>query len=291
MNILEKEHDYKEEHFDFIQQALRIICLHYGAALFYTSTHRPRTTALLRAYILSRLLHSTHSSAPMSARFPFNYRAQIIERDTIMIPAGWDSWGKVQALREDFECRVMADAWQIDESNSTEAAENGLHAIYRKRVRDTTATIKSVATKEPVVAEDEQEFLARLREMLQSSSITEKTSAHSISTTTTTTTTTTASTSTLLGRLPFTVGEAGGEQRSEANDNPMSRLTELAHSRLMSSSANSATSPTSASSPPSQNEVLASFFQSLLTKKSGSSAASSRAKKVAESLARTKNNQ
>ncbi len=34
---LEKDYDYKEEHFDFIQQHLRKFGLQYGRALFYTS--------------------------------------------------------------------------------------------------------------------------------------------------------------------------------------------------------------------------------------------------------------
>ncbi|KAI9597016.1 dynein light intermediate chain-domain-containing protein [Syncephalis fuscata] len=172
MNVLEKEHDYKEDQFDFIQQTLRTICSYYGAGLFYTSTHRPKTFALLRAYLLNRLTYSnginnTNATALMSARFPFPYRAQVVDRDIIMIPAGWDSWGKIQILRDGFDCRQMADAWEMDEAKDQHKGENGLHTLYQGQVRDMTAAIKSVVVKEAEEAEDEQEFLGKHIEVLR----------------------------------------------------------------------------------------------------------------------------
>jgi dynein light intermediate chain 1 len=37
MADLERDYDYKEEHFDFIQKWVRKFCLQFGASLFYTS--------------------------------------------------------------------------------------------------------------------------------------------------------------------------------------------------------------------------------------------------------------
>jgi dynein light intermediate chain 1 len=86
--------------------------------------------------------NNSNANALMSARFSFPYRAQVVDRDIIMIPAGWDSWGKIQILRDGFDCRQMADAWEMDEDNPQRDEEHGLHGIYQTQVRDMTAAIK-----------------------------------------------------------------------------------------------------------------------------------------------------
>ncbi|KAJ3049472.1 hypothetical protein HK097_009531, partial [Rhizophlyctis rosea] len=118
---LERERDYKEDQFDFIQQSLRTVCLKYGAALFYTSTHRPQTLTNLRSYVLHRLIGTpaTYSSAVSSvggqslqlvtpSSFAFDLRARVLDRDTVLVPSGWDSWGKIRVLREGFDCEGMS---------------------------------------------------------------------------------------------------------------------------------------------------------------------------------------
>ena len=69
MSDLEKDFDYKEEHFDFIQQAVRKFCLQYGASLFYTSVKEDKNCDLLYKYLVHRIYH-----------FPFKvgYQATII---------------------------------------------------------------------------------------------------------------------------------------------------------------------------------------------------------------------
>lgn len=44
---LEKEHDYTDEHLDFMQQWIRKFCLQHGAALFYTSAKEDKNCDLL----------------------------------------------------------------------------------------------------------------------------------------------------------------------------------------------------------------------------------------------------
>ena len=51
MSVLEKQHDYKEEAFDFIQQAIRKFCLSYGASLFYVSAKINKNCDLLYKYL------------------------------------------------------------------------------------------------------------------------------------------------------------------------------------------------------------------------------------------------
>lgn len=52
---LEKEFDYREEHFDFIQQHIRHFCLHFGAALVYTSVKEDKNCDLFLKYAEHRL--------------------------------------------------------------------------------------------------------------------------------------------------------------------------------------------------------------------------------------------
>ena len=47
MSTLEKDFDYKEEHWDFIQSNIRKFCLQYGAGLFYTSVKEDKLLSLL----------------------------------------------------------------------------------------------------------------------------------------------------------------------------------------------------------------------------------------------------
>lgn len=55
MSDLEKDFDYKDEHFDFIQQAVRKFCLQYGASLFYTSVKEDKNCDLLYKYLVHRI--------------------------------------------------------------------------------------------------------------------------------------------------------------------------------------------------------------------------------------------
>uniref|UniRef100_A0A673A865 Dynein light intermediate chain n=1 Tax=Sphaeramia orbicularis TaxID=375764 RepID=A0A673A865_9TELE len=68
VSVLEKEHDYREEHFDFIQSHIRRFCLHYGAGLIYTSVKEEKNLDLYQ----------------------------------INFPSGWDNEKKIGILHENF---------------------------------------------------------------------------------------------------------------------------------------------------------------------------------------------
>ncbi|KAK0548636.1 hypothetical protein OC846_004395, partial [Tilletia horrida] len=150
MGKLERDRDFKEEQFDYIQQVLRTVCLKYGAALFYTSHTRPQSFDVLRSYLLHRLfppapvsgagVTGTDIAGARSANgpgaaattiaavaaagsaggaaavsFPFTHRAATLaERETLLVPTGWDSWGKINALREGFDCKGWGLGWDFD---------------------------------------------------------------------------------------------------------------------------------------------------------------------------------
>lgn len=111
-----------------------------GAAVFYTSQTLPSSYAKLRQYILHRLFAApastalatnasanpttpTSSSRPAApapiatsarASFPFPHRANVVDRDQVLVPAGWDSWGKIKIMRERFDCEQAGEGWEAD---------------------------------------------------------------------------------------------------------------------------------------------------------------------------------
>ncbi|XP_056382073.1 cytoplasmic dynein 1 light intermediate chain 2 [Hyla sarda] len=134
VSVLEKEHDYRDEFFDFIQSHIRSFCLQYGAALIYTSVKEEKNLDLLYKYIV----HKTYG-------FHFNMPALVVEKDAVFIPAGWDNEKKIGILHENFTSVKPEDAFE--------------NLIVKPPVR------KLVHDKE-VAAEDEQVFLMKQQSFL-----------------------------------------------------------------------------------------------------------------------------
>ncbi|KAJ3161963.1 hypothetical protein HDU86_005661 [Geranomyces michiganensis] len=159
---------YKEEQFDFIQQTLRTICLKYGAGLVYTSTHLPDTLETLRSYVFDIMLSTPPdtSTAHQTIKSPYGTprKAQIVERDNVFVPAGWDSWAKINILRPGFDCAAIANDSAEDghKPYATSSAKN----IYQS-VIEVPPIQQSYTTEAAVIAENEQTFLERHLELLQ----------------------------------------------------------------------------------------------------------------------------
>ncbi|KAI9361134.1 dynein light intermediate chain-domain-containing protein [Pilaira anomala] len=164
-NTLEQTLDYKDEQFDFIQQTLRCICMKFGAALFYTSTLQPYTFHNLRQYILHRLLTTSTKS------YPFQLKAQVVERDAVLVPAGWDSWGKLRVLRDGFDCESVHQGWESDMDAVTDRQQPGSHGArgnYEEIISNPNVSEQPLNNiSPPVTCEDEQAFLERHFETLQ----------------------------------------------------------------------------------------------------------------------------
>lgn len=92
ISTLEKDYDYTEETFDFIQQAIRKFCLQYGASLFYVSAKVNKNCDLLHKYIAHRIYD-----------LPFKFPASVVERDAIFVPAGWDDKKKISILYDNIK--------------------------------------------------------------------------------------------------------------------------------------------------------------------------------------------
>ena len=131
-----------EERTDGVMQVLRTICLKCrssyllqrksdiddlnltdGAALFYT-TPVPSTLQVLRQYALhllfmppapsANMATSSEVQAPVRKIFPFTHKPNTLDRDRIVVPAGWDSWGKITVLREGFDAKMWGEVWERD---------------------------------------------------------------------------------------------------------------------------------------------------------------------------------
>ncbi|EJD01545.1 uncharacterized protein FOMMEDRAFT_126556 [Fomitiporia mediterranea MF3/22] len=136
-----------EEQTDGIMQVLRVICLKYGAALFYT-TQTPQTLHNLRQYSLHMLFVpaapspglATESAAHYRNPFPFTEKPNILDRDRILVPIGWDSWGKIAVLRDGFDAKMWGEAWDNDLQSDVDAegkgAERGARSLYSDLVPD-----------------------------------------------------------------------------------------------------------------------------------------------------------
>ncbi|KAJ5573981.1 uncharacterized protein N7459_008408 [Penicillium hispanicum] len=101
---LEKDHGWHEEQFDFILQFLRTILLKHGASLIYTTP--------FLANSLQSLIHSSLGIHSLLKRQSLKHN--VIDRDKILVPANWDSWGKIRIIREGFDMEGASTAWSIE---------------------------------------------------------------------------------------------------------------------------------------------------------------------------------
>jgi dynein light intermediate chain 1 len=124
--------------------------------LFYT-TPLPTTLQVLRQYALHLLFtppapppglaSGTDAVAPIRNPFPFHHKSNTLDRDRIVVPAGWDSWGKIAVMREGFEARLWGEAWERDLDASGETADDlGAKKLFAALVPDRDAKVCYVFT-------------------------------------------------------------------------------------------------------------------------------------------------
>lgn len=116
-----------------------------GAALFYT-TPVPANLQVLRQYVLHLLfmppapspgmVTSTEVQAPVRKIFPFSHKPNTLDRDRIVVPAGWDSWGKIAVLRDGFDAKMWGEAWERDLEADESSGESGAKRAYANLVPD-----------------------------------------------------------------------------------------------------------------------------------------------------------
>ncbi|CAB4486647.1 dynein light intermediate chain [Rhizophagus irregularis] len=284
-SYLERELDYKEERFDYIQQCLRTICLKYGAALFYTTTRLPETFTNLRQYILHRLLGFRPTSSDTKSAFAFNIKANYVERDRVLVPAGSDSWRVIKFLKEGFDCNELLQGWNLDMGEKSSSEEDtgekiSARKVYEEEIIAHEDLDKPLSVQTTIEAEDEQEFFQRHFDTLQRAN-SERPPPPSV-----------------VGPMAapsYSYGDIGADIPDLDNSLPKAPPRTSPNPQVKNplqppntTITNGTTAPPSNGSAPNpnpnpsqnnnQNEVLANFFQNLLSKKTtttGPSATSS----------------
>ncbi|EHA24014.1 hypothetical protein ASPNIDRAFT_181494 [Aspergillus niger ATCC 1015] len=113
---LEKDHGWHEEQFDFILQFMRTLLLKHGASLIYTTP--------FLANSLQSLIHSSLGIHSLLKRQSLKHN--VIDRDKILVPSNWDSWGKIRIIREGFDMEGISTAWSIEIQDPPEPLTNGV---------------------------------------------------------------------------------------------------------------------------------------------------------------------
>ncbi|KAM3173472.1 hypothetical protein ACTXT7_012441 [Hymenolepis weldensis] len=146
--------------FDAIELKLRQIAYNVGACLIYTSARNGTNINLLRKYLCHRLL---------AEEFPIS--AQTAETESIFIPAGWESQGKLDTLARSMpeELRIFPSkpsrSQRISLCNSARGFKSP-HSRYR--------STDSQKEEKLIEAEEEQSFFTRMLNKLKASKSGEK---------------------------------------------------------------------------------------------------------------------
>ncbi|KAI1915647.1 hypothetical protein LOZ61_001579 [Ophidiomyces ophidiicola] len=175
---LEKDHGWREEEFDFILQFMRTVLLKHGSSLIYTTP------------FLSNSLHSLiHSSLGIHSLLKRqSLKHNVIDRDKILVPSNWDSWGKIRIIREGFDMEGVGTAWSIEIQESISPSTDGDEAtisepnpedaitavaMYEQTIHDPkqsmaiARTAQSDDSKLEIEAVDTQTFLTEQLQLLE----------------------------------------------------------------------------------------------------------------------------
>lgn len=81
-----------------------------GASLIYSAPYLANS--------LQSLIHSSLGIHSLLKRQSLKHN--VIDRDKILVPANWDSWGKIRIIREGFDMEGVSTAWSIEIQDSSE---------------------------------------------------------------------------------------------------------------------------------------------------------------------------
>jgi dynein light intermediate chain 1 len=106
---------------------------------------------------LQTLVHASLGIRSLLKRAPL--RHNVIDRDKIVVPPNWDSWGKIRVLRDGFDVESVSEGWSIDlnqpstkwkpkengtgegetyDAIGTSGPEGSAVAMYEEQVQDTS---------------------------------------------------------------------------------------------------------------------------------------------------------
>lgn len=192
VETLEKERGYRESHFDYILQFLRTVLLKHGAGLIYTMPNQP---GQLQPLIHNLLDISSVIPVTGKEKSERSLKHNVVDRERVLVPPAWDSWGKIRVLREGFDVEGISRAWsveiqtpspsqatQIPTSDNTDAdvtagaeefesvnddeEENSTVALYEQQIQD-PAPANTTPPKLEIECTPDQTFLASQSERLE----------------------------------------------------------------------------------------------------------------------------
>jgi len=161
IEMLERDHGWQEDQFDFLMQWLRTVLLKHGASLVYTATFDSNN--------VRTLLHSSLSIQSLLKRDIAKHN--VIDRDKILVPPNWDSWGKIRILKEGFDPETLGEAWSTEIQQAPEKTldftmsnpdENSAVAIFESTLPapPQTSTNPNTSTEITVTVPSVQDFLS-----------------------------------------------------------------------------------------------------------------------------------
>jgi dynein light intermediate chain 1, cytosolic len=177
---LERDYGWGEDQFDFLMQWLRCVLLKHGSSLVYTASFDPNN--------VRTLIHSSLSIHSLLKREVAKHN--IVDRDKILVPPNWDSWGKIRILKDGFDPEAVANSWSVeiqdspeeqfdtppptqDESKPTtsspEDTDSAVH-LYETTLRHPTSSLPSLqprSTEDTVSVPTVQEFLQTQYDVLE----------------------------------------------------------------------------------------------------------------------------
>ncbi|KAH6683722.1 dynein light intermediate chain [Plectosphaerella plurivora] len=130
MELLEKSQGWKEADFDQVLQYIRTSLLRHGSSLIYTTPNIPSP--------LPSLVHSCLGITSLLKRQPLKHN--VIDRDKILVPPNWDSWGKIRVLRDGFDVEASSLGWSHDiqgDLASPAMTTEGLNVMAKARAAGT----------------------------------------------------------------------------------------------------------------------------------------------------------
>ncbi|KAL9637906.1 MAG: hypothetical protein Q9164_001901, partial [Protoblastenia rupestris] len=290
INALEIEQSWREEDFDFVLQFLRTILMKHGASLIYTSNSSRN--------FLPMLIHSSLGIHSMLKKQALKHN--VIDREKVLVPPNWDSWGKIRVLREGFDVEGVSSGWSLDISappvasmkghtengvakngdTDSSKAEGNILPIYESTVPNRSSAISSKNQKPTIEVSvpSMQTFLASQQETIARLAAEEENSSNSASTATSSAfnTNTTSTSLSSHERIAEHIGPVqvnmGGIQVDA--DDMVRKLQSQSRRDVSSSSSKDAEVETpkgkkegaSISTPEmkAQNEALQSFFSGLV---------------------------
>ena len=105
-----------------------------GASLIYTSTSYPNS--------LPTLVHSTLGIRSQLKKQILKHN--VIDRDKILVPPNWDSWGKIRVIREGFDVEGTSSGWSIDIQGPASSAADGSTETNNAETSSEGTTVLSI---------------------------------------------------------------------------------------------------------------------------------------------------